>query len=116
MNDTHSWVISGVEIVTVNARSGAHRNTFKGDAVLCTLPLGVLKQSASQNQNLTNTVQFTPPLPDWKIAAIQRLGFGNLNKVNTEISCEKWCVSRVGRTNFIIPNLKIVCALGCLVF
>lgn len=52
------------------------------DAVLCTLPLGVLKQStASQAASLPNTVQFTPPLPEWKVAAIQRLGFGNLNKV-----------------------------------
>lgn len=52
------------------------------DAVLCTLPLGVLKQStAPQAASLPNTVQFTPPLPEWKVAAIQRLGFGNLNKV-----------------------------------
>ncbi|PNF31820.1 hypothetical protein B7P43_G09331 [Cryptotermes secundus] len=53
-----------------------------GDAVLCTLPLGVLKQcTASNTQGVPNTVQFVPPLPDWKVAAIQRLGFGNLNKV-----------------------------------
>lgn len=53
-----------------------------GDVVLCTLPLGVLKQSASSaNQPVPNVVQFMPPLPDWKISAIQRLGFGNLNKV-----------------------------------
>lgn len=29
-----------------------------------------------------NSIQFMPPLPDWKSAAIQRMGFGNLNKVN----------------------------------
>ncbi|PSN46770.1 Lysine-specific histone demethylase 1A [Blattella germanica] len=53
-----------------------------GDAVLCTLPLGVLKQSTvANNQGIPNTVQFNPPLPDWKVDAIQRLGFGNLNKV-----------------------------------
>ena len=52
------------------------------DAVLCTLPLGVLKQSTAPSAAvLPNTVQFTPPLPEWKVAAIQRLGFGNLNKV-----------------------------------
>lgn len=50
--------------------------------MLCTLPLGVLKQSTAANsQGLPNTVQFSPPLPDWKVCAIQRLGFGNLNKV-----------------------------------
>lgn len=53
--------------------------TFKGDAVLCTLPLGVLKDCVRGNG--VNAVQFSPPLPDWKTAAIQRLGFGNLNKV-----------------------------------
>ena len=26
-------------------------------------------------------VSFNPPLPDWKTEAIQRLGYGNLNKV-----------------------------------
>lgn len=26
-------------------------------------------------------VQFVPPLPEWKTSAIQRMGFGNLNKV-----------------------------------
>ncbi|XP_075226663.1 lysine-specific histone demethylase 1A-like, partial [Lycorma delicatula] len=72
----------GVEIVTSNARNFSNPITYKGDVVLCTLPLGVLKQStASNSQGLPNTVQFTPPLPEWKVSAIQRLGFGNLNKV-----------------------------------
>lgn len=79
--------------------------TYKADAVLCTLPLGVLKQSIAQNsqviflktqfltsvshtlrlpfQGLPNTVSFSPPLPDWKIDSVKRLGYGNLNKVCT---------------------------------
>lgn len=72
---------TGVEVVAVNARTGTQQVSYKGDAILCTLPLGVLKQAANGNQNVANTVQFIPPLPDWKIGAIQRLGFGNLNKV-----------------------------------
>ena len=57
-------------------------SVLSGDAVLCTFPLGVLKQcTAANTQGVQNTVQFIPPLPDWKVAAIQRLGFGNLNKV-----------------------------------
>ena len=36
-------------------------------AVLCTLPLGVLKQSIAQNTQNSNTVAFNPPLPDWKV-------------------------------------------------
>lgn len=89
---------SGVEVVTTNSRSTSHAAVYKGDAVLCTLPLGVLKQAVTGSGGVpgggqgagqtapnpsTNTacVQFCPALPDWKSAAIQRLGFGNLNKV-----------------------------------
>ncbi|KOS19338.1 Lysine-specific histone demethylase 1A [Escovopsis weberi] len=44
----------------------------EADAVVCTIPLGVLKQGS---------IQFEPPLPPWKTDAIERLGFGILNKV-----------------------------------
>lgn len=46
--------------------------SFDGEMVLCTVPLGVLKR---------NMVAFEPPLPKYKLDAIQRLGFGLLNKV-----------------------------------
>ena len=42
------------------------------DKVVITVPLGVLK---------AETVTFEPPLPDWKSGAIERLGYGLLNKV-----------------------------------
>jgi monoamine oxidase len=45
---------------------------FEGNAVLVTVPLGVLKAGA---------IQFQPELPQWKTEAINRLGFGDLNKV-----------------------------------
>lgn len=45
---------------------------FRGDMVLCTVPLGVLKKG---------TIEFVPELPQRKREAIQRLGFGLLNKV-----------------------------------
>jgi len=71
-----------VEVIATNSRSNGNTTTYTGDVLLCTLPLGVLKQSVATNtQNAPNTVQFIPPLPDWKVGAIQRLGFGNLNKV-----------------------------------
>lgn len=42
------------------------------DYVVNTIPLGVLKHG---------NVEFQPPLPSWKTQAIERLGFGVLNKV-----------------------------------
>lgn len=73
---------NGCEVTTSNARNHTNPITYKADAVLCTLPLGVLKQAIAQNsQGLPNTVSFSPPLPDWKVESIKRLGYGNLNKV-----------------------------------
>lgn len=48
------------------------RGSFEADAVICTLPLGILK---------AGTVEFTPRLPVAKQHAIARLGMGNLAKV-----------------------------------
>lgn len=50
----------------------AGTQVFQGDMVLCTVPLGVLK---------SNSIRFIPELPQRKIDAIKRLGFGLLNKV-----------------------------------
>ncbi|XP_030751607.1 lysine-specific histone demethylase 1A [Sitophilus oryzae] len=71
----------GVEVTVYNPRNPQTTNTYHADVVLCTLPLGVLKLSSAPSSGQLNTVQFSPPLPDWKTSAIQRLGFGNLNKV-----------------------------------
>lgn len=46
--------------------------SVEADYVVNTIPLGVLKQGG---------VDFQPPLPSWKTDAIERLGFGVLNKV-----------------------------------
>ncbi len=46
--------------------------SFRGDAVLVTVPLGVLKR---------RQLAFSPPLPQRKLDCIERLGFGVLNKV-----------------------------------
>ncbi|XP_057997278.1 lysine-specific histone demethylase 1 homolog 1 isoform X2 [Hevea brasiliensis] len=58
----------GVDGVIVYA-SG---QVFRGDMALCTVPLGVLKKG---------TIEFVPELPQRKKDAIQRLGYGLLNKV-----------------------------------
>lgn len=65
-------------MIAVNTRSTTQTFIYKCDAVLCTLPLGVMKQQPP-------AVQFVPPLPEWKTAAIQRMGFGNLNKVGSHL-------------------------------
>ncbi|XP_065074344.1 possible lysine-specific histone demethylase 1 [Ochlerotatus camptorhynchus] len=70
----------GVE-VTADLKSNNSSVSYKADLVLCTLTLGVLKVAISEQSSQLNTVRFDPPLPEWKQSAIQRLGFGNLNKV-----------------------------------
>lgn len=72
----------GVEVTAENLKTNNATVTYKADIVLSTLTLGILKLAISPlSANQENTVQFDPPLPEWKQNAIQRLGFGNLNKV-----------------------------------
>lgn len=56
--------------------------TLECDAVIVTVPLGVLKA-------ISDTA-FDPPLPQWKQDAIHRLGFGNLNKIILEFPAVFW--------------------------
>ena len=73
-------IYTGVEVLTTHSRTNSNPMTYKGDAVLATLPLGCLKESLRGNG--VNSVQFVPPLPDWKTGAMQRMGYGGLNKVH----------------------------------
>ncbi|KAJ0249504.1 Protein FLOWERING LOCUS D [Hirschfeldia incana] len=50
----------------------AGHQVYEGDMVLCTVPLGVLKNGS---------IKFVPELPQKKLDCIKRLGFGLLNKV-----------------------------------
>ncbi|KAF2324655.1 hypothetical protein GH714_015946 [Hevea brasiliensis] len=61
--------------------STSNGSEFFGDAVLITVPLGCLK---------AGTIEFNPPLPQWKLSSIQRLGFGVLNKVVLEFPEVFW--------------------------
>ncbi|KAM7250037.1 hypothetical protein ACFE04_021920 [Oxalis oulophora] len=63
--DSIKYGDTGVEVI-----SG--EQVFEADMVLCTVPLGVLKKG---------TIRFEPELPERKLGAIERLGFGLLNKV-----------------------------------
>ncbi|KAH7844426.1 hypothetical protein Vadar_027859 [Vaccinium darrowii] len=64
----------GVEVVSGD-------QVFQADMVLCTVPLGVLKK---------RSIRFEPELPERKLAAIDRLGFGLLNKVAMVFPCVFW--------------------------
>jgi monoamine oxidase len=59
------WNDGGVTVTT-------SQETFDADFVVVTLPQGVLK---------AGYVQFSPPLPEAKLAAIERMRMGILNKV-----------------------------------
>ena len=48
------------------------QRVFLARYVLVTIPLGCLKR---------HTIDFRPPLPDWKTNAIDRMGFGLANKI-----------------------------------
>ncbi|XP_052191763.1 lysine-specific histone demethylase 1 homolog 1 [Diospyros lotus] len=54
---------------------------YRGDMVLCTVPLGVLKKGS---------IEFVPDLPQRKKDAIERLGFGLLNKVAMLFPYDFW--------------------------
>lgn len=70
-----SYSATGVQLTTNDGQ------TLEADYCICTLPLGVLK---------ANTVQFNPPLPPFKRAVIQRLGYGVLNKIALHFSEVFW--------------------------
>ncbi|KHJ34954.1 putative vacuolar protein sorting 33a-like protein [Erysiphe necator] len=54
------------------ARIECQDGIIEADCIVSTIPLGVLKQQS---------IQFEPALPEWKKGAIQRIGYGVLNKI-----------------------------------
>jgi polyamine oxidase len=80
----------GAEVTRI-AHGGAQvrietsQGTVTADRVIVTVPLGVLK---------AGTIAFDPPLPEPKRHAIERLGFGLLNKVVVAFDKPFWPESR----------------------
>lgn len=77
LNIRHKAPVKRITYTTEGATGPARIDLEEGqsveaDYVVNTIPLGVLKQGG---------VEFQPPLPSWKTDAIERLGFGVLNKV-----------------------------------
>lgn len=67
---------------TVTCEDG---QSIEADKVVFAAPLGVLK---------AQSIQFDPPLPQWKRDAIRRMGFGLLNKVILVFEKPFWDVDR----------------------
>jgi len=63
--------VSQIATTTSGATVVAGGETFQADAVVVTVPLGVLKESQ---------LQFSPALPQAKMEAISGIGFGSYNK------------------------------------
>jgi monoamine oxidase len=70
-------------VVTWDGRHGQASGSVSANAVLVTLPLGVLK---------AGSVTFTPPLSASKQAAIANLGMGNGGKMFLQFSSRVWPV------------------------
>lgn len=56
-------------IATIECHNGS---IVHADYIVSTIPLGILK---------ARKVEFQPPLPEWKMGSITRIGYGVLNKV-----------------------------------
>ena len=69
-----SYDDTGVKVTT-------DRGVFHGSQVIVTVPLGVLKRGS---------IKFSPELPEKKLAAIQQLGMGALNKLVLKFPKQFW--------------------------
>jgi len=66
------------DYIRISTRDHHH---YMSKYVLVTIPLGCLK---------AHTIQFTPPLPEWKQNAIDRMGMGLLNKIYLQFPLTFW--------------------------
>ncbi|XP_050228392.1 probable polyamine oxidase 4 [Mercurialis annua] len=78
LNHRVTKICDGFNKVMVMVEDG--RNLI-ADAVIVTVPLGVLK---------ANLIQFEPKLPEWKVSAISDLGVGSENKIALQFDEVFW--------------------------
>ncbi|KAK6154083.1 hypothetical protein DH2020_013722 [Rehmannia glutinosa] len=78
LNHRVKKIVNGYNKVVVTVEDGSN---FIGDAVIVTVPLGILK---------ANLIEFEPKLPEWKLSAISDLGLGNENKIALKFDNVFW--------------------------
>jgi polyamine oxidase len=78
LNQRVSKITYGSNKVMVKVEDGSN---FVADAVIVTVPLGVLK---------ANVIRFEPKLPEWKVSAISDLGMGSENKIALRFDSVFW--------------------------
>ena len=76
-----SHIVSNVDTSGDRAVVTTSQGTFFANAVIVTVPLGVLK---------AGSIQFLPPLPETKSTAIARLGMGALSKTCLRFESAFW--------------------------
>ncbi|KAE8784561.1 putative polyamine oxidase 5 [Hordeum vulgare] len=71
--------------------AGEATTTLTADHVILTVSLGVLKASIGKDVSATATgaIAFDPPLPQFKREAVERLGFGVVDKLFIEVEAVK---------------------------
>jgi monoamine oxidase len=67
--------------VTITVKSSGKEEQIYGDYCVCTVPLGVLQKRA---------IDFVPPLPPTRWAAIDSIGMGLLNKIVLQFEHSCW--------------------------
>ncbi|KAL4589523.1 hypothetical protein LXL04_002430 [Taraxacum kok-saghyz] len=81
-SDSDSDSDSGSRPVKIHFLDGT---TMSADHVIVTVSLGVLKAGISDSTD-SGIFKFNPPLPNYKIEAISRLGYGVVNKLFLKLS------------------------------
>jgi monoamine oxidase len=81
LQNAASRVESGGHLVKVTCTNPSGEAVFTAPQVIVTLPAGVLK---------ANAVKFVPPLPAEKLAALEKIGVGVLNKLVLKFPRKFW--------------------------
>ena len=83
----YGHVVRQIDISQSGSLVTTDQGVIECGQVVVTLPLGVLKQEK---------IKFNPKLPDEKVASIERIGMGVMNKVVLEFKDWFWLKMPIG--------------------